>query len=680
LIGRALLASIAAVLVVWLLLAMDVRLDVKFQISAETHGQRTELFWAIGEQGFHPARSQRWPPPDGGMRDYHWRYADLQRVDRVRIDPIADTGAGVFAAVTLQGRGGAVTLSGPSLLAQIVDSKDLTLDVLDAQRLAWRAHGDDPYIVLSVPPLVYRPLLGLVQPWPALAGVLAGLLWVLLERARGAVSARRAVGGVLLLGLVLGLTALAQARIVNAHFTGDALENLRIANNIVTHRTYSHLDGQPPRPTNQREPLPTLVLAGWLLAVDRFAPSLRGEDVYPAVVRQVNLGWVLLGLLAVVLLTRTLTRSDLAAGVAALVAFLLFHGRPQVVNALYTELPAATLLTWLCLFAVLALRRQAGRWLLLLGMAMGLLALTKNAAHYVALVAIPLFALVLSARVCEVGVAARLRGTGRRALVLVLGFALTVAPWMLRNALMLETAELSGRAGVLYGRALMNAMTLDEVYGSLYIDGPQLYHRLVAGTRLAARPEDLLSGGRWQRLNRGASDFVQDDIMAVHEGRPQDAISFHRQVAATHARERERLTALGVQHVEVELERWFRREGLRLIREQPARHVLMTLPAAWRGFWGFPYGELPLLTPGRAALVIDLINLAGGLALGGGALVGLLARRREWLALTLVPVGMLAFYALFTHNISRYMMPMIPLMLVLLVSLPWLLRRPRAPD
>jgi hypothetical protein len=677
---RALLASLSAGFVVWLLLAMDARLDVSFQISAETGGHRTELFWAMGEQGFHPARSQRWLPPDGATRDYHWRYADAQRVSAVRIDPIADTGAGVFAAITLQGRGGRVTLSGPSLLAQIVDSKDLSFEVLDAQRLAWRAHGDDPQIVLPVPPQVHQPLLTLLQPWPVLAGVLAGLLWVLLEVVRGAVGARRAMGAVLLLGLVLGLTALAQTRIVNAHFTGDAVENLRIANNVVVHRVYSHLDGQPPRPTNQREPLPTLVLAGWILAVDRFAPRLRDDADYPAVVRQVNLGWVLLGLLGVVLLTRSLTRSDLAAGVAAMVAFVLFLGRPQVVNALYTELPAAALLTWLCLLAVLALRRPGGGMLLLLGVAMGLLALTKNAAHYVALVAIPVFALLLYARAGEAGAAARLRGTGRRALVLALGFALTVAPWMLRNALVLETAELSGRAGVLYGRALMNGMTLEEVYGSIYIDGPQLYHRLVAGTRLAAQPEDLLAGGRWQRLNRGASDFVLNDIVAARDGRPEDAISFHRQVAATHARERERLTAQGVQHVEVELERWFRSEGLRLIREQPGRHALMTLPAAWRGFWGFPYGELPLLSPGRAALVIDLINLAGGLALGGLALAGLLARRPEWLALTLVPVGLLAFYALFTHNIPRYMMPVIPLMLVSLVSLPWLLRRGRAPD
>jgi len=669
---RSALCSLATALILWMILLMDARLVVEFDISANQDGERAELFYGVGQDGFHSSRSWRWRPPGEVIQSYQWRYSGFKRVSRVRIDPIATAGAGSIGSVSFAGHGGRVTLAGPVLSAWIERTNDLEILSIDEEVIAWLAVDSDPQIIMAVPPGVY----GLALPLPGIAAiaVISGLLWFLVESLSGRRRAKQVMGSLLLVGLITGLTWLSQLQIVNAPFTGDAVQNVRIAENLADHGTYSHLEERPPRPTNQREPLPTFVLAGWILALEAVDSTLRESENYPALLRHINLFWMFTGLLGVAVLARTLTGSQLAAVVALLAAFLFFHGRPQVVNALYTELPAATLMTWLGLAAWHAARRQALPWLLLVGVLLGLLALTKNAMYYVGLVAIPWFAVlaVTARRVNDPS--ARFRSAGLRLLTLALGFMVVTAPWIARNLVILDTVEISGRAGVLYGRALMNDMTLDEALGSLYIHGPQLYHRLVAGTRLAPGPDDLMAGGRWQRLNRGASDFVQADIAAAAAGRPEDAISFHRQAIAEYVRQRERLLDQGVENAEVHLERWFRSEGLRRIAERPLRHVVMSLPAAWRGFWGFPYGELPLLNPYRSTLVVDLVNLAGGMVLGAALLLGLFGRRPEWAMLTLVPIGMLVFYALLTHNISRYMMPVIPLMLVLLVAIPWYLR------
>ena len=670
---RSVLCSLATGLILSMILWMDARLVVEFGISAAQDGERTELFYGLGQDGFHSSRSRRWQPPGEVIQSYQWRYSGFKRVNRVRIDPVSTTGKGSIGSVSFAGHGGRVTLAGSALSAWIERTNDLEILSIDEGVIVWLAVDSDPQIIMAVPPGVYALVLPL--PWIAVMALISGLLWFALESLFGRRRARQVMGSLLLVGLITGLTWLSQLQIVNAPFTGDAVQNVRIAENLVDHGTYSHLEERPPRPTNQREPLPTFVLAGWILMLEAVDPMLRQSEDYPAALRHINLLWIFAGLLAVAMLARTLTGSDLAAVAAALAVFLFFHGRPQVVNALYTELPAAALMTWLSLAAWNAARRQALTWLLLVGVLLGLLALTKNAMYYVALVAIPLFAGLSSVAVRRYNDPSTwLRSAGLRLLTLALGFMVVTAPWMVRNLVTLDTAEISGRAGVLFGRALMNDMSLDEALGSLYIHGPQLYHRLVAGTRLAPGPDDLMAGGRWQRLNRGASDFLQADIAAAAAGRPEDAISFHRVAIAEYVRQRERLRDQGVENVEVELERWFRSEGLRLIAERPIRHVVMSLPAAWRGFWGFPYGELPLLNPYRSTLVVDLVNLAGGMALGIAVLLGLFGRRPEWVVLTLVPIGMLAFYALLTHNIARYMMPVIPLMLVLLVAIPWCLR------
>jgi hypothetical protein len=65
--------------------------------------------------------------------------------------------------------------------------------------------------------------------------------------------------------------------------------------------------------------------------------------------------------------------------------------------------------------------------------------------------------------------------------------------------------------------------------------------------------------------------------------------------------------------------------------------------------------------------VVEVINLLAGICLIGVFLRGLWTVNVPRVALTVLPVGMMAFYAFLTHNIHRYSTPTHPMMLLVLV-------------
>ena len=180
---------------------------------------------------------------------------------------------------------------------------------------------------------------------------------------------------------------LAASQITGARIHKDGQENLMLARNIARSGIFS-LDHQTPlKPTNQREPLPPLVVAAHLQGLDRVAPEItkgelgQGKAAYWLKVS--NLYWVALGVLGTVLLAQSLTRSlPLILLMMGLVGYF-FLALPQVVDSLYTELQAGVLLIWSTWLLLMAWSRPGRRWPLLLGVSLGLLTLVKGIFLYV---------------------------------------------------------------------------------------------------------------------------------------------------------------------------------------------------------------------------------------------------------------------------------------------------------
>jgi hypothetical protein len=253
--------------------------------------------------------------------------------------------------------------------------------------------------------------------------------------------------------------------------------------------------------------------------------------------------------------------------------------------------------------------------------------------------------------------------------LLLLGMLISLAPWLLRNWLVLGQTQFTQRGGhVLLTRAVKDRMSLAELPGALYFWGPSLYQKTSSLLGLGATRVDFQSGGRFQHLNREASaDFYQADVRAQQEGRPEAAVSYYHKAAAQLERYRFEAIAAGHPKPDAAADRGARRQAVRMIQEQPIRHLWMSGVFAWRGIWSQPNQGVHFKSNGLYVIIKDAIAGLSYAALMLLFVLGLLRRHLPLIALTLLPVFLIAFYALFTHGLARYNSPAIPLMLISLV-------------
>jgi hypothetical protein len=476
---------------------------------------------------------------------------------------------------------------------------------------------------------------------------------------------------VLIVGLtILAMLALGATQITVAGSQKDALVNLRLAHNLASHGVLSTAERAPFSASNAREPIPNLVTAGHLrlMALVGQKPSYKElvEGPGARAVKGANLYWAALGLVATALLVQVLTGRLLLVLITTMLVGYFFFAVPMFVDTLYTELQASVMLLWSSLFLVLAVRTSRRPWFLAAGLCFGLLSLTKAIFFYVCLLIIS--GLLLRALWLAAG-CRRWRPLAAAA-ALLLGFTGAVMPWMIRNKLQLGTFQLTQRGGrVLYARAIKNGMTATEVPGALHFWGPSLYQH---GSRLlgfGAAPDDFQAGGRYQRINRYGSNFQQADLEAALAGRPQDVISYHRRVGAEVNRLSFAAVEQGVPDATRKAEKEVGDKAKRMILSDPARHLLMTPLFLWRGIWSWPNEGATFKASSIYVVVKDLLALLSYGALVVLFLLGVIRRNGTFLALTVLPVGMLLAYGLLTHNIPRYSAPAIPLMILSLVIL-----------
>jgi hypothetical protein len=434
-----------------------------------------------------------------------------------------------------------------------------------------------------------------------------------------------------LLVLVGCLVPLWIGQITNEPINSDGRTNARMAVNLVHHGVISRDEDVATAPTMYREPLPAVSAALGVLIADGIlgrasTPEyLRGER--GRYLKFHHVPWKAAAVVGTYALILLLSSSH----IAALIGAALIGTRPDL-DTLNTELEAGALLV--------------------IGLELRLVALTKAAFLYVFIGFVAIVPFVFESRnvrsagfaLPAAGYGARLRGVGRSlptVAILVAAFAAVTLPWMVRNYMHFGAFEISGRAGiVLYTRAMKNQMTAEEYWGSFYAWSPRRVRGIV-GRLMGFDESDLALGGPLQRFNRAEdSELAPLDEAAELSGRPEAALTFYRAARAERVRLVEQYsTTLPPEAAERAADDELKTRALRAFAAAPLKHLAMSIPFTWRG--------AGLFVPVLAAAFV-------------------LAWRRSDRAMLLVALtasGYIVLHALLTHFEGRFAAPLKPLIL-----------------
>lgn len=472
----------------------------------------------------------------------------------------------------------------------------------------------------------------------------------------------------------------------------DDQENIKMAYNLYKYGVLSVLkeDVRPLKPSCQREPVTPLSLA----LVMCFHPGYRGEWTLEAlmhtgqaikILKTVNIGWLFLCLLGAWWAVRLLGGSLLFSSIAVLLvyAFGFIHA---ILDYCLTEIPTSSLLIWSGVFLILAYKRKRPLLFFIAGIPFGLLALTKASFYYVFLPIPFIFSGILI-----------FEGLPKKQCLLLpailfIGFGFCVYPYMLRNYYHFNQFKIAARGGqVLLIRAYQNDMTWTEVKGAFYYWAPQGFQPII-GAALGFSEKDLMKGGVLQRFNRHMFDkrlpsgerdpisrlatlgivdnnhydpvFAKEDQQAVAKGRPEDAISFIYKMSAERRRTYNRYKASGAAYPYQEADRELQKKAIAMIKERPFRHLALTPLYLWRGI-GEVHHDNPCLPPfARGSLFRSIMQLIFFVCLYTFPFIFLYRRRFDAFLFILPTIGILLFYALFSHNILRYSVPAYPIMII----------------
>jgi len=215
-------------------------------------------------------------------------------------------------------------------------------------------------------------------------------------------------------------------------------------------------------------------------------------------------------------------------------------------------------------------------------------------------------------------------------------------PWMLRNYVQLGRFAISERAGVvMMQRAVLNEMTDEEYVGAFFAFAPHNVLQSIVGRVTGFDQRDLQAGGRLQRLNHQASAFSEADLAAEREGRPDDAVAYHRAARAWRPKIESELRSAGHENVSLLADAQLKQRASTMIRQNLPGHAAYILVGLWRG----ALFSLPILA---AALFYAMRT-----------------RRCDVAFIALPPIGLIAIYALATNFETRFSNPVLPVTVTL---------------
>jgi len=457
---------------------------------------------------------------------------------------------------------------------------------------------------------------------------------------------------VLVLAVLIGLllVRLAVGVISTEQQFKDAMQNVTAGHGLA--ETGRFLESGDVR-SMYREPLPIAAIAVHLV-ID---PRLRGvtlaeldrDGAAIRALKQQNLLWAALLLAGVAVQSWRLAspRSRLAVAAAAVV---LVHAVliETVADRMLSELHAAVFLVWAGILGQQWIRDHRRRDALLLGMVIGLGALTKASLLYIGVVYLCLLAVLplLASRRRRTAPRSALRLLG----VSLAGLAMLALPWMARNAAAFDTWSIADRGGLsLWYRAAYEDATPAELRGSWYAFTP-LPLQPAAGYLLGVTDADL--DGPLRRAHR------------FHPDEDVEQLSFYELARADRRRLTDAYLEAGVQdraRARVLADKDLRSAGLEVLRRDPGMFVTTTPMFLWRGTWAVKAAPL-VPRP-----VLGVINPLGMMVLLVAGISAVVRRRPGRFAVVGLPTGVVLFSALLTMYEPRFTEVALPTMSILLV-------------
>lgn len=405
--------------------------------------------------------------------------------------------------------------------------------------------------------------------------------------------------------------------------------------------------GQEIRPTMRREPFPVAVNAAFYLAHPRLSgldheQISRGSAVQ--YLKQVNILWALAVFAGIFVLCAQMFRPQwlgvLNGALVSLISFKLLV-KPAADNLL-TELPAAAVLVWAAIALLRFVRAPSIASGALVGLAWGLLALTKASFFYICIVAFALVGVFLWLRSRKEKTAgwSALAGPARALGALALVFMLLCGAWMTRNFVHFGSLQLTERGGtVLFYRSLEMEQSLAGAY---YVWSPSVY-RSWMGPLTGYTPADIEPGGQLSPLVRENPDSI---LANRYEGR---------------ALYRAHIEAAGLDYENmsrIEQQSFLGRSALKRFAGDPLNYIAWLPAYAYRG--GFvavrELRELRAIDPALPYHVTIVLFLNFLVV----ACIGVVTMHDRYFAVFLLPAGLAAFHVLLTHNLSRYNEPLLP--------------------
>jgi hypothetical protein len=455
-----------------------------------------------------------------------------------------------------------------------------------------------------------------------------------------------------IIAVAFGFACLTFAYTTNAKIVGDAHQYVEAAYNLAhsgiigARSSFDNGTGQLTqypnlRPQMRREPLPIIAIAGFLLLHPAFdKPYTLEELTYGALaksVKDINAVWRFLAALFIFLLCLELftdKRVALLMGTICIIASEpLFFADPRIVNRLYTELPEAALMLLAAWLAVRFTRDKTKLRAAWLGIALGALALTKQAFLGIG------FSFIVLLLVMEAIKAVRTERDERswsnlcsRYAVIALAMLATVTPWIVRNVIEFRNAQINTGAGKVL--ALRMLYTEQPLLGGLYIFSPSSVRQFI-GPITGYTPEDRKQGGRLEQFLA-----IKKEKYDIFKQRMSE--DGYRGEAAS----------------------WQRRAAIDYVIQHPLRYIASVGLFAYKGMWIIPYSG-PLL-------IAAVFNVMMILCFFGVVLRAILTGNRLLVAAFGLPAGLFLFTSSITHALNRYNAAITPFAIIAVL---WLLTK-----
>jgi len=235
---------------------------------------------------------------------------------------------------------------------------------------------------------------------------------------------------------------------------------------------------------------------------------------------------------------------------------------------------------------------------------------------------------------------------------------------MIRNIIHFGDPSISGRGGLaLTHRANLNRMNITEFFGSFIVWTPGAANVGFLG-RIIYREGGL--GVAFLARSIYGENYLEKGGKLEHLSRAEGSKSFYR--AAREKREQLCNTygCLGLENTDVDKQ--LKSEALKQILSNPIKHLVVTLPIAWRGL--FVEKGLSIKVPffGRITLSIPIIiSLLYCLSFAYTAFLSVKEKSWPMFGLVMPAIFLYGMHAFLTVGETRWNIPLIPLFVIFLV-------------